>query len=61
MERKLYLPREVASYNRVKEGTLAVWRCRGVGPGYIKLNGTGAVRYLELSSVNEITEKTIQK
>lgn len=50
MSPKLYTPEEVAEYNRVKKATLAVWRFRKIGPKYIKLNGTGAVRYLELAA-----------
>lgn len=37
---------QAAEYLNVKRGTLESWRCRGIGPAYIKMpGGKGAVRY----------------
>lgn len=38
MDSELLKPTEVADQMRVSTGTLANWRYRGVGPGYIKLS-----------------------
>lgn len=40
---RLLTPTEAAEALGVKPQTLATWRCRRIGPGYVKLNRT--VRY----------------
>lgn len=56
MKDKLLTPSDVASALSIKTGTLATWRVRGVGPNYIRLNGTGAIRYIE-ADLLEYTKK----
>lgn len=37
---------QAAEVLNVKRSTLEMWRCRGIGPAYIKMPGSkGAVRY----------------
>ena len=40
-------PRQVAARLNVAVGTLANWRCQGIGPRYVKLTGSpnSPVRY----------------
>ena len=42
-QRQLKNEREAADYLNVKPQTMAVWRCNGNGPKFVKLNR--AVRY----------------
>jgi hypothetical protein len=37
---------QAAEFLNVKSSTLEMWRCRGIGPAYVKMPGAkGAVRY----------------
>ena len=51
----LLTPSEMAKALSVSENTLAVWRCKGVGPDYIKLGPArnAPVRYLPVQKVAE--------
>lgn len=46
MESKLLRAEDVARILDVSVGTLAVWRCRGIGPPYTTI-GITSVRYFE--------------
>lgn len=41
-------PKEVAAYLRKSEGTLANWRCAGIGPPYVKVAGTIRYRWADI-------------
>lgn len=41
----LYTPEQVSELLNISIGTLRNWRNKGIGPKYIKLNNSSAVRY----------------
>ena len=53
MTDRLLTPREAAGLLGLKEQTLAVWRLRGNGPTYRKLNGACRYRASDLETFIE--------
>jgi len=45
MKKKWLTPREVSEIYSLNYGTLANWRCNGIGPPYRKVGGRRMVRY----------------
>lgn len=59
---KLLKPEEMAELLGVHPGTLANWRCRGVGPQYLKLgkSRTSPIRYLPVQDVEDLPREAQQ-
>ena len=52
-------PEEVANYLRKSVGTMANWRCQGLGPAYIKDGDSKGVLYRWADVEDWIESKTI--
>jgi hypothetical protein len=54
--RDLLTSKEAAVYLRIAENTLRRWRCRGVGPKYIRINGRILYRRRDLERFLDLNE-----
>jgi DNA-binding transcriptional MerR regulator len=54
--RDLMTSKEAAVYLRISEDTLRRWRCRGLGPKYIRINGRILYRLRDLERFLDLNE-----